>query len=201
MEIKENLKQVKEEFKGDEKLLESTFRIEKFYKKYKVFLWLAVIGVGLWWGYTRFLEYKENQSRAQITRLYNEVLANPDNLALRDELKQKALPLYHLYTYAQALKAHNLVVLKELAQSKDSLVAPLARYYVASYSKDLKALTEVRLEGMQAWIALQRAYLTLQTNPNSNLSSILAPITPDSSLYQIASVLRHYNPPLAKEKK
>ncbi|WP_104733147.1 hypothetical protein [Helicobacter felis] len=201
MDIKENLKQVKEEFRGDEKILESAFRIERLYKKYKIFLWLAVIGVGLWWGYTRFLEYQENQARAQITRLYNEVVANPNNLALRNELKQKALPLYNLYTYAQALKKSDVAVLKELVQSKDSIVAPLARYYVASFSRDLKALQEVKLEGMQAWIALQRAYLTLQTHPNSNLSSILAPITPDSSLYQIANVLRHYNPPLAKEKK
>ncbi|WP_120944595.1 MULTISPECIES: hypothetical protein [Helicobacter] len=192
MEIKQNLKQVQEEFKSDEKLLESAFRLEKFYQKYKFGLW-ALVGLGLlWWGGVQFLEHKKAMHVQEITALYNEVLQNPNNLALLNKLQGKAPNLYSLHAYARALQEKNLKALKELSHSSSPLVSVLARYYSASYSKDLKALEGLKLEGLQDWIALQQAYLSLQTNPKSDIGAILAPITPNSSLYKIASLLRHY---------
>ncbi|WP_121021671.1 hypothetical protein [Helicobacter vulpis] len=192
MEIKQNLKQVQEEFKSDEKLLESAFRLEKFYQKYKFWLW-ALVGLALlWWGAVQFLEHRKATHVQEVTALYNEVLQNPNNLALLDKLQRTAPNLYSLHAYARALKEKNLKALKELSTSSNTVVSALARYYSASYGRDLKALQGLKLEGLQDWIALQQAYLSLQANPKSDVGAILAPITPSSSLYQIASLLRHY---------
>ncbi|MFC3848413.1 hypothetical protein ACFOPX_07810 [Helicobacter baculiformis] len=192
MELKDNLKQVQEEFKSDEKLLESAFRIEKFYHKYKFILW-ALVGLALiWWGVVQFLEHKKAVRTQEITALYNEVLQNPNNLALLDKLKRVAPDLYSLHAYARALRDKNIRALRELITAPNPLVSAFARYYSASYDEDLQALEKLQLEGMQDWITLQKAYLILQENPKGNVKPLLSTISPTSSLYQVATLLRHY---------
>ncbi|WP_104695935.1 hypothetical protein [Helicobacter salomonis] len=192
MAVKENLQQIQEEFRSDEKLLESAFRIEKLYNKYKFVLWALVALVAIWWGVVQFLEHRKAVHTQEITALYNEVLQNPNNLALLDKLKRLAPDLYSLYAYAHALENKDIKTLRELSTSSNTLVSAFARYYSASYDEDLQALQQLKLEGLEGWIALQKAYLMLQKDPKSDIKPVLAPITPTSNLHQIASLLRHY---------
>lgn len=193
MDIKKNWQQVQEEFKGDEKLLESAFRLEKLYHRYKYILWLGVAVVVLWIAYTRFLEYKQEKKSQEITAIYNEVLQNPSNVAVLDRLKQASQSLYDLYTYAQALKNKDTKTLQSLSHSTNPLVRSLSSYYYASYQRDLKALQTLNLPAMYDLIALQRAYLLQkESNHAQEVQRILSAITPTSNLYQIATLLKHY---------
>ncbi|WP_233707964.1 hypothetical protein, partial [Helicobacter bizzozeronii] len=193
MDIKKNLKQVQEEFRGDEKLLESAFRLEKLYHKYKYVLLVVVVGVVLWVAYMKFLEHKQEKKNQEITAVYNEVLQNPSNVAVLDRLKQTSQELYDLYTYAQALKSQDTQALLKLENSPNSLVRALATYYYASYQKDLKTLQMLNLPKMQDLIALQKAYLLYQEHKQpQEIQKVLGVIDPTSSLYQVVSILKHY---------
>ncbi|CRF50354.1 FIG00710542: hypothetical protein [Helicobacter heilmannii] len=193
MEIKENLTQVKEEFKSDEKLLESAFRLEKFYNKYKYVLWALVVLALAWWGYTKFQQTQKDKRTQEITALYNEVLANPNNTAPLDKLQEQAPQLAELYNYAQALKNKDTKTLDSLSHAKNPIVKALASYYTASYNRDLKALKALDLPALQDFIRLQQAYL-LHSDPKAanEMKALIATIPPTSGIYPIASLLRHY---------
>ena len=45
MSIKDDVKYVKAELSGDEKILESAFKIEELYKKYKFVIWGIVVAL------------------------------------------------------------------------------------------------------------------------------------------------------------
>ncbi|BCZ17502.1 50S ribosomal protein L22 [Helicobacter sp. NHP19-003] len=193
MEIKENLTQVKEEFKSDEKLLESAFRLEKFYNKYKYVLWALVVLALAWWGYTELKAVQKDKKTQEITAIYNEVLANPNNTAPLEKLQEQAPELAELYNYAQALKNKDTKTLDSLSHAKNPIVKALASYYAASYGRDLKALKALNLPALQDFIHLQQAYL-LHNDPKAaqEIKALIATIPPTSGVYPIASLLKHY---------
>ncbi|WP_104707899.1 hypothetical protein [Helicobacter ailurogastricus] len=193
MEIKQNLKQVTEEFKSDEKLLESAFRLEKLYNKYKYVLWALVALALAWLGYTKFLEMQKDKRAQKITTLYNEVLANPNNAAPLERLQEQAPQLAELYSYSQALKNKDIKTLDALSHAKNPLVKALASYHSASYNRDLKALQALNLPALQDFINLQKAYL-LQDDPKAGkeIKTLIDTISPTSELYQMATLLKHY---------
>ncbi|WP_163534913.1 hypothetical protein [Helicobacter suis] len=193
MAIKEDLKQIQEEFKSDEKLLEGAFKLERFYKQYKYVLWAILAFLLLWFGYTKFLDMQKESRIKKITAVYNEVLQNPQNVAVLARLKTIAPKLHDLYLYAKALKNQDKKTLESLKQSTSPLVQTLSSYYYASYTQDLKTLQTLNLPGLGDFIAIQKAYL-LQNKPDSakQIQQILATIPPTSSLYQMAILMRHY---------
>ncbi|CCB80847.1 hypothetical protein HBZC1_18610 [Helicobacter bizzozeronii CIII-1] len=173
MDIKKNLKQVQEEFRGDEKLLESAFRLEKLYHKYKYVLLVVVVGVVLWVAYMKFLEHKQEKKNQEITAVYNEVLQNPNNVAVLDRLKTTSQELYDLYTYAQALKSQDTQALLKLENSPNSLVRALATVLLRLLPKRFKNLANAefaqnaRLDRLaKSLFALQRTQTTPR-NPKS----------------------------------
>ncbi|WP_163498605.1 hypothetical protein [Helicobacter suis] len=193
MAIKQDLKQIQEEFKSDEKLLEGAFKLERFYKQYKYVLWAILAFLLLWFGYTKFLDMQKESRIKKITAIYNEVLQNPQNVAVLARLKTIAPKLHDLYLYAKALKNQDEKTLESLKHSTSPLVQTLASYYYASYTQDLKTLQSLNLPGLSDFITLQKAYL-LQNKPNAakQIQQILATIPPTSNLYQIATLMRHY---------
>ncbi|GMT38778.1 hypothetical protein NHP20013_08620 [Helicobacter bizzozeronii] len=139
-----------------------------------------VVGVVLWVAYMKFLEHKQEKKNQEITAVYNEVLQNPNNVAVLDRLKTTSQELYDLYTYAQALKSQDTQALLKLENSPNSLVRALATYYYASYQKDLKTLQTLNLPKMQDLIALQKAYLLYQEHKQPQ------------EIQKVVSILKHY---------
>ena len=45
MSIKDDVKYVKKELSGDEKILESAFKVEELYKKYKYIIWGVIAAI------------------------------------------------------------------------------------------------------------------------------------------------------------
>lgn len=112
MSIKENLEQVKSEFKSDEKLLEGAFRLEKFFKRYKWVLLFIIVAFIAYLGDTKLQDYKREQTKERITQIYNEVLESPNNIALQKRLKEVAPELYDLYQFARASERNDINAFK-----------------------------------------------------------------------------------------
>ncbi|MDO7253831.1 hypothetical protein [Helicobacter cappadocius] len=199
MSIKDNIKQIQEEFKGDEKILESAFKLERFYNKYKYILFAIIIALLVWFLYYQFSIYQENKKAQNITQIYNQLLKDPNNQALLDNLKSKSKDLYDLYRYTQAMKNADVKELKEIIDSRGSMdkknpdiIKILAEYQYASYLKNPQALQAMTDTGMKDFSILQEAYLLQQNGKIQEAQNLLNQISASSSTFQIANLLKHY---------
>ncbi|WP_187892805.1 hypothetical protein [Helicobacter pylori] len=193
MSIKENLEQVKSEFKGDEKLLEGAFRLEKFFKRYKWVLLFIVVAFIAYLGDTKLQDYKHEQTRERITQIYNEVLESPNNIALQKRLKEVAPELYDLYQFARASERNDANEFKRLSQSSNEVVKTFAQYSYASLSRDKNLLEKSPI--LKEMSALQEVNLLYEENSKDAIKKAhqsLSAIPLSSSLYAIISVLKHY---------
>ncbi|MGL2597914.1 hypothetical protein ACQJ5V_06385 [Helicobacter pylori] len=193
MNIKENLEQVKSEFKSDEKLLEGAFRLEKFFKRYKWVLLFVIVAFIAYLGDTKLQDYKREQTKERITQIYNEVLESPNNIALQKRLKEVAPELYDLYQFARASKRNDANAFKKLSQSSNEIVKTFAQYSYASLSQDKNLLEKSPI--LKEMSALQEVNLLYGENSKDAIKKahqILSAIPLNSSLYAIISVLKHY---------
>ncbi len=187
MSLKDDVKYVKEELSSDEKLLESAFRLERFYKKNKIAIWalvaVVILGFG---GKAAYGAYQERQL-AQANEALLKLEKNPADKAALETLKSDNPKLYALYTYAQAVQAGKVEPLKPLAASKDPLLSDLVRYHEAVLQKragDSKYYHDLSL--------VEKAYLALKAGKKEEARSQLTLISEASPVAGIARLLRHY---------
>ena len=181
---------IKQEFQQDEKLLESAFKLEHFVKKYKCYLIALVAVVLVWLGYAAIYNTMQENRAQKISTLYDELLQNPNNELLQNQLKEQARGLYDLYQLSRLdLTQGAESTLQELASSSNPLVKELASYDLASLKQ--QGLDKVSGE-LADLAAIQQAYLLLQEDKIQEARARLDVIKPDSGLYGIAMQMKHY---------
>ncbi|WP_104761521.1 hypothetical protein [Helicobacter cetorum] len=193
MSIKNDLEQVKEEFRSDEKLLEGAFRIEKFYKRYKWFLLFIVVAIIAYFGDQKLQSYQQEQKSERITQVYNEVLQSPNNTALQEKLQEVAPELYDLYQFSKASEQNNIQIFKKLLHSSNEVVKTLATYTYASLSKDKNLLKNSSV--LKELSTLQEVGLLYKDNSKDSIvqaHKILGAMPLNSSLYAMITILKHY---------
>lgn len=193
MAIKNNLKQIQEDFKGDEKILENAFRLERFFKKYKYVFLIIVIALIIWGVYAEISSYMNEKKAQETTRIYNELLKSPQNQVLLDELKSSSKELYELFLYAQATKNGDEDTLKSISQtSSNFIIKTLSVYQYASYSQNFNELQKNNSNGMKDFSLLQEIYLLDKEGKVTEAKALIPNITNPSIIYGIASILGHY---------
>lgn len=192
MNLKQNLDVVKNEFKSDEKIFESAFRIERFIKKYKyLLLGILLVCVGIFIFFQ--IDSKIQEKRAlRATEVFDKLLVEPNNQALIDVLKQESPQLYEMFGLSQAMKTSDEKSLKDLSKSKNDLVKNFASYQLASLQKDEDALGRINTDGFGDLAKMQQAFLKLQTNDYKEAAEILQSIGQDSVLKEMVKLLLHY---------
>jgi len=101
MSIKEDVEYIKKELSAEESFMESFFKIEKFYKKYKTVLLgsVAVVvigGVGI-----SVSNYLTLQNKIKANKAFNILLENPNDKKALETLKSSNQKLYKLTQYMQ----------------------------------------------------------------------------------------------------
>lgn len=192
MNLKQNLDVVKNEFKSDEKIFESAFRIERFVKKYKyLLLGVLLVCVGIFIFFQIDSKIQENRA-LRATEVFDKLLVEPNNQALIDVLKQESPQLYEMFSLSQAMKTSDEKSLKDLSKSKNDLVKNFASYQLASLQKDEDALGRINTDGFGDLAKMQQAFLKLQTNDYKEAAEILQSIGQDSVLKEMVKLLLHY---------
>lgn len=187
MSIKDELQHVKEELTGDEKILESAFKLERLYKKNKVLIWgialLIVVGFG---GTTAWNGYQQSKLNTANTAFLT-LQENPKDGTALKTLQSNNPKLYALYELSQALKSESAATLKTFASGSDALIADVARYHAgalegkpvdSTYYHDLSVVEE-------AWI-------DLKAGKKVTARSKLSLVGENSPLAKIAQLLKHY---------
>ncbi len=186
MSLKDEVKFVKEELSSDEKVLESAFKLEGAYKKYKKVIWGVAI-VALAAVITKNGMEMVEQSRLEAA---NQALLTlqqqPDNKEALATLQAKNPALYEIYTLSVAAQKEDTATLKSLANSQNEVVADMSRYtasVIEKAPKDSKYYEDLAY--------LEEAYAALQKGDKERAKQKLSMIDLESPVANLAKLLKH----------
>jgi hypothetical protein len=187
MSLKDDVEYVKHELGSDEKLLESAFKLERIYKKYKIAIWgvviLAIVGFGGKSAYGAYERNKLEKANEALTTLRK----NPKDSEALAVLKSHNPRLYELFVYSKAVENSDSGKLKELTSSKDARIADIASYHDAVLQS--KSGDSIYYRDLSA---VEKAYIALKAGKKDEARNSLALVSEDSPVAGIARLLKHY---------
>jgi len=184
--IKDDVKYVKAELSGDEKVLESAFRLETLYKKYKVLVWGVAVVVPLFFIGQAAMASMEETKLEDANKAFLTLQENPKDTQALSVLKEKNPSLFELYTFSTAAKAHDVKALTSLTKHKNEIIADSSKYTIAAIDNkavDSKLYKELAL--------LEGAYLAIKSGDTKSAKAKLELIDERSSLQMFAKLLEH----------
>ncbi len=187
MSLKDEIEYVKTELSGDEKVLESAFKLESFYKRHKKTIWAITAIVVL------AIVAKTGADMLEASRLEaaNNALSllqrKPDDANALKTLKEKNPKLYALYTLSQAAKKKNIEALEALSSDSDTIVSDMARYSAAELRKK-----PVDSQVYKELAYVQEAYALIKEGKMKAAKRKLELISERSSVASVARLLEHY---------
>jgi hypothetical protein len=185
--IKDELQHVKDELTGDEKILESAFKLERMYKKNKTLIWsialLIVVGFGGRTAWNAYQQSRLNTANDAFLTLQN----NPKDNGALETLKTNNPKLYALYELSQALKNASIEQLGSLASSNDALIADIARYHAGALEG--KPVDSIYYHDLTV---IEESWADLKAGKKAEARSKLSLIGENSPVAKIAQLLKHY---------
>lgn len=186
MSIKDNVNFVKTELSGDEKVLESAFRLESLYRKHKVKLWGAIAAVFLFFGAQLVMNAIQETKLAEANKAFLTLQNKSDDADALKILKENNFALFELYSYAQAAEKQDIKALESLSASSNTVIADASKYTAAILNKkpvDSKLYKELAL--------FVDAYLAINAGNAKMAKDKLELIDERSPLSVISGFLKH----------
>lgn len=189
MSLKENVDYVKEELNSEEKFLEGFVRVERFYKKYKIIIILALIVIiGLVIGlYATKTIQASNKLDANIA--FNKLMENPDDAEAKSTLKDKSQQLYEVALYAQALEKG------QFKETELRYFKQLVAYQKALEEQNIDKLNEVSMEKdflLKEFAIFNKALIQAKEGKYEDAKATLNLIPADSQVNNLVTALKHY---------
>ena len=186
MSIKDDVNYVKKELSGDEKVLESAFKLESLYKKYKFQLWGVAAALILFFGGQEVMTAMHEAKLVKANEAFLTLQSKSDDANALKVLKENNPALFELYNYAQAVKKEDIKALESLAGSQNNVIADASGYTASTLSKksvDSKLYHEMAL--------FEEAYLAILAGDVKMAQNKLELIDERSALSVIREFLRH----------
>ena len=189
MSMKENVDFIKQELTTEEKFLEGTIKVERFWKKYRLLIIaVAIIIVAAVVG----INYKKSVDAS------NKIAANEAmNLFLKDNKDEKALNTLkeldkRLYEVALFIKASKN---SEIATVNVPYLKELMTYNEAISKNDLNKLNELSMDNrflLKEFAIFNKAMILTQDGKYEEAKSILKLIPETSQANQLSQLLMHH---------
>ncbi len=186
MSIKDDVNYVKKELSGDEKVLESAFKLESLYKKYKFQVWGVAAALILFFGGQSVMTALHEAKLVKANEAFLTLQSKSDDANALKVLKENNPALLELYTYAQAVKKEDIKTLESLASSNNNVIADASGYTAGVLSKkpvDSKLYKEMAL--------FEEAYLAIVAGDIETAKNKLELIDERSPLSVITQFLKH----------
>ena len=186
MDIADATREIKKELSGDEKVLESAFKLETYYKKYKFLIWAVVIGLILFFVGRSVMASMEESGLSEANQAFLTLQTKADDASALATLKEKNPALFELFSYAQASKNKDVKALEALSSSSNDIIADVSRYTAGVLNKkpvDSTLYKELAL--------FQEAYLAIGEGKSQAAKEKLELIDERSPLGTIAGFLKH----------
>jgi len=184
--IKDDVKYVKTELSGDERVLESAFKLETLYKKYKYIIWGAAAALVLFFLSQTVMQSMKESKLEEANTAFLTLQEKPDDAAAAQTLKKTNPALFELYTFSRAAQSDDAKAVKGLSASKNKIIADVGTYTAATIDKhpvDSKLYKELAL--------FQEAYLLIKSGDTKLAKEKLELIDERSSLQMLTQLLEH----------
>ncbi|WP_459819227.1 hypothetical protein [Campylobacter concisus] len=183
MAIKEDLTQIKQEIGAQEQFLESMIKGERFFRKYKKFMIIAIIVAVI--AIIGFYSNKIiNDNRIEDANLaYSKLILNPNDANALSILKEKEPNLYALFSLQQKLDKNDTNGISELANLK---VNPIVKDIILSQNGN--ANNQILSE----YSTLLKGFELLKQNKIKEANDEFNKISLDSQLQTLVKNLKHY---------
>jgi len=178
---------VKEALSGDEKILESAFKLEKLYKKHKFKLWAVVTLLVLFFGGKAGLQAYQNSKLHSANNALLVLQQDAEDTAAQNTLKENNPKLYELFRYMQAVKSKDSAALQKLSTSADSILSDISTYHAAILES-----TVVDSKYYQDLALVEEAFEALKSGKKEIARQKLALVGENSPVSSIARLLKHY---------
>lgn len=186
MSIKDDVKYVEKSLSRDEKLLESTFKLEAIYKKHKFKIWAVIAALVLYFAGQAVMTAMHEAKLVKANEAFLTLQSKSDDASALKVLEENNPALFELYSYAEAVKNQDIKTLESLSKSSNSVVADSSKYTAGILNKkpvDSKLYKEMALLG-EAYVAIEAGNAKLAKDK-------LELIDERSPLGVVASFLRH----------
>ena len=182
MAIKEDLTQIKQEIGAQEQFLESMIKGERFFRKYKKFMIIAIIVAVI--AIIGFYSNKIiNDNRIEDANLaYSKLILNPSDTNALSILKEKEPNLYALFSLQQKLDKNETNGISELANLK---VNPIVKDIILSQNGN--ANNQILSE----YSTLLKGFELLKQNKIKEANDEFNKISLDSQLQTLVKNLKH----------
>lgn len=186
MSLKDDVGFVKKELSGDEKVLESAFKLETLYNKNKFSLWGALLVLVLFFGGKAVMTSIEESKLATANEAFMALQIKEDDAQARKILKENNPALFELFSFSQAVKTQDAKTLASLSQSKNTVIADASGYTASVLNK--KPVDSALYKEMALF---QEAYLAIEAGDTKKAKVKLDEIDGRSPLAVLTAFLKH----------
>jgi len=193
--FKDNIEMVKEELNSEEKFFESAVKTERFVKKYKNKLIVAVVAIIVLIAGMAVYDARKNSRIEAANEAFATLQKDASNVEAARNLKELDSALFDVWTLSGAVASGDKDTLEKLTASTAVAVSDIASYELAALTGDAKRLDEYayRQNALYRDLALvESAVLLLEKNDTDAAREKLKMLAPDSAMYKIGQLLLHY---------
>lgn len=193
--FKDNIEMVKEELNSEEKFFESAVKTERFVKKYKNKLIVAVVAIIVLVAGMAVYDARKNSRIEAANEAFATLQKDASNVEAARNLKELDSALFDVWTLSGAVASGDKDTLEKLTASTAVAVSDIASYELAALTGDAKRLDEYayRQNALYRDLALvESAVLLLEKNDTDAAREKLKMLAPDSAMYKIGQLLLHY---------
>ncbi|AJC84430.1 hypothetical protein [Campylobacter peloridis] len=178
MSFKDNFKAVKEELNSQEQLMENFIKSERFIKKYKYYIIALIVIILVYFSGSYFYNLIREKNIQESNAIFSELLKNPNNQQLLEELKQKNTNLYAIFLMANKNT-------QDLNQTLQLNLDPLLKQIILAQNNQ-------KSEFLKDYNILLKGYTFLKQNKFKEADIEFNKIPINSPLQQIVTSLKHY---------
>ncbi|EFU4871216.1 hypothetical protein HT980_000980 [Campylobacter jejuni] len=187
MELKDNLKAVKNELNTEEQFIENFIKGERFIRKYKFYISAVVIILVAWFAGNFIISKINDYKTKEANEIYANLIQDPSNKNLLEQLKNKNTNLYTIFLLKENINdLNNTAFQNELKQIYNNAQTNTLLKNIIALSLGDKSIF------LKNYDKLLEAYKLLEQNKIEEANVLLSQIKENSSLNQIAKNLKHY---------
>lgn len=181
-----NIADIKKELSGDEKVLESAFKLETLYRKHKFKLWAIVVALVVFFGGRAIQESIHEANLKKANEAFLVLQKKPTDETSFKILEENNPALLELFFYSQAVKNQDTKTLETLSSSKNAVIADVSVYTAGVLNK--KPVDSVLYNELALF---EEAYLAIGEGDTKTAKEKLELIDERSPLAVITGFLKH----------
>jgi len=186
LNIKDNINYIKKELSGDEKVLESAFKLETIYKKHKLKLGIALLAFVVFFSGKAIENNMHESALLEANTAFLTLQKNPNDTKALKILQDNNPALFELFSYKEAVQNKDIKALESLYTSTNTVISDASAYQASVIEK--KPKDSILYNDMALFT---QGYVALENGDTKTAMLKLKQVDERSALATITGLLKH----------